>query len=72
MIDSLWAQEEQSWNDLFRDTLNEERDKLGLEPVESVSQHIFTKRPWLAADPTGARGQRDRDAGHADSGLVSR
>jgi vancomycin aglycone glucosyltransferase len=49
---SLWAEEEQSWNDLFRDTLNEERGKLSLAPVESVPQHIFTQRPWLAADPT--------------------
>jgi vancomycin aglycone glucosyltransferase len=51
-IASLWAEEAQSWNDLFRDTLNEERENLTLAPVESVQQHVFTDRPWLAADPT--------------------
>ena len=48
---SLWADEEQSWNDLFRATLNEERAKAGLGLVDSIQQHIFTNRPWLAADP---------------------
>jgi vancomycin aglycone glucosyltransferase len=48
---SLWAEEEQRWNDLFGGALNEERAKLGLPPVESVQRHIFTDRPWLASDP---------------------
>lgn len=47
---SLWVDEEQSWNDLFRDPLNEERAKLNLAPVESVQRHIFTDSPWLASD----------------------
>ena len=34
----------------FGATLNEERTKLGLDPVTSVQSHIFTDRPWLAAD----------------------
>jgi vancomycin aglycone glucosyltransferase len=50
---SLWKEEERSWNELFGDTLNEERSKAGLSPiVESVQRHIFTDRPWLAADST--------------------
>jgi vancomycin aglycone glucosyltransferase len=49
---SLWVEEEESWNGLFRETLNEERTKLALGRVESVQRHIFTDRPWLAADPT--------------------
>lgn len=48
---SLWAEEERSWNDLFHDTVNEERMKLNLDPIESVQRHIFTDHPWLAADP---------------------
>lgn len=48
---SLWAEEEQAWNDRFGATLNEERAKAGLAPVDSVQRHIFTDRPWLAADP---------------------
>ncbi len=48
---SLWEQEEQHWNDLFAGTLNEQRAKIGLDPVLSVQPYIFTERPWLAADP---------------------
>jgi vancomycin aglycone glucosyltransferase len=48
---ALWAEEEQSWNDLFRATLNEERAKAGRGPVDNVLRHICTDRPWLAADP---------------------
>lgn len=49
---ALWEEEEQSWNSLFRDPLNDERAKRGLQPVASVPRHIFTDRPWLAADPS--------------------
>ena len=48
---SLWLEEEASWNKLFGAALNDERAKLKLEPVENVQRHIFTDRPWLAADP---------------------
>lgn len=48
---SLWLEEEQHWNGLFRETLNEERLKAQLVPVESVQRHIFTDHPWLVADP---------------------
>jgi vancomycin aglycone glucosyltransferase len=47
---ALWLEEEENWNALFRETLNEERFKLGLEPVANVKHHIFTERPWLASD----------------------
>jgi vancomycin aglycone glucosyltransferase len=49
---SLWMEEEQRWNGLFRETLNEERAKLGLDSLQSVQRHIFTDRPWVAADPS--------------------
>jgi vancomycin aglycone glucosyltransferase len=48
---SLWAEEEESWNELFRATLDEERAQLALAPVPSVYRHILTDQPWLAADP---------------------
>jgi len=48
---ALWAEEEQSWNDLFGAALNEERAKLGLPPVDRVLHHVLTAQPWLAADP---------------------
>jgi len=47
---SLWAAEEASWNDRFRTVLNEERAKLRLPAIDSVRRHVFTDRPWLAAD----------------------
>ena len=47
---SLWIEDEQSWNDLFRESVNEERAALGLAAIDSVRRHIFTDRPWLAAD----------------------
>ncbi|WP_394840915.1 glycosyltransferase [Pendulispora brunnea] len=47
----LWKEEERSFNRAFLATLNEERAKLGLAPVDSVKRHIFTERPWLCADP---------------------
>jgi vancomycin aglycone glucosyltransferase len=46
----LWLRSERSWNDLFRETVNEQRAELGLAAVDSVPRQIFTQRPWLAAD----------------------
>ncbi|MET9632420.1 glycosyltransferase [Lentzea sp. NPDC006480] len=34
-----------------RESINAERAKLGLDPVEDVREHIFGDDPWLAADP---------------------
>ena len=48
----LWMRDERSFDKRFRQTLNEERVKVGLAPIESVRPHIFTERPWLEADPT--------------------
>ncbi len=50
--EQLWNQNEQEFNARFGGALNEERAKLGLGPVPSVRDHMFTKHPWLAADPT--------------------
>ena len=47
----LWTENEQEFNERFGATLNEERAKAGLGPVTSVQRHMFTDRPWLAADP---------------------
>jgi len=47
----LWAENEREFQERFGATLNEERAKLGLPPVNSVQRHMFTNRPWLAADP---------------------
>lgn len=46
----LWKENEASFGQ-FAAALNEERAKRGLEPVTNVQRHMFTDRPWLAADP---------------------
>jgi vancomycin aglycone glucosyltransferase len=46
----LWKENEESFNERFGATLNEERAKTGLGPVTSVQPYMFTDRPWLAAD----------------------
>jgi vancomycin aglycone glucosyltransferase len=48
----LWAQDARRWNDMWGPLLNAHRASLGLSPVSEVHSHIFTDRPWLAADPT--------------------
>ena len=48
----LWKENEDEFNQRFGSTLNEERAKIGLAPVSSVRDHMFTQNPWLAADGT--------------------
>ena len=47
----IWEKNDEEFNSRFGAVLNEERAKLGLAPVQSVRDHMFTDRPWLAADP---------------------
>lgn len=47
---NLWKEDEASFA-RFAAVLNEERAKLGLAPVTNIQRHMFTDRPWLAADP---------------------
>src|SRR4051812_42776096 len=47
---TLWATDAQRWNDNFGVALNASRASLGLAPVADVRRHLFTDRPWLAAD----------------------
>src|SRR3954447_24878037 len=47
----LWATDAQRWNDNWGAQLNTHRPAAGLPPVDDVRSHIFTDRPWLAADP---------------------
>jgi vancomycin aglycone glucosyltransferase len=48
----LWARDAERFNDLFGNALNSHRASVGLAPVSDVRSHIFTDRPWLAADTT--------------------
>jgi vancomycin aglycone glucosyltransferase len=49
---TLWAEQAKRWNDMFGPAINSCRALIGLAPVTDVQSHIFTDRPWLAADPT--------------------
>jgi vancomycin aglycone glucosyltransferase len=48
----LWEVDAERVNALYREPLNTHRVALGLPPVDNVRDHVFTDRPWLAADPT--------------------
>ncbi|RJQ69569.1 glycosyltransferase [Pseudonocardiaceae bacterium YIM PH 21723] len=45
-----WEADRESFHRLFGPELNRQRARLGLSPVEDVRSHMFTERPWLAAD----------------------
>jgi vancomycin aglycone glucosyltransferase len=47
---ALWDLQAQRMNALYRDPLNARRASIGLPPVDDVQEHVFTDRPWLAAD----------------------
>jgi vancomycin aglycone glucosyltransferase len=48
---TLWAQDAHRYS-IFGDPLNSHRVSAGLAPVDDVRSHMFTDKPWLAADPT--------------------
>jgi vancomycin aglycone glucosyltransferase len=48
---TLWELDAQQVNAQFREPLNGHRASLGLPPVDNVRDHVYTDRPWLAADP---------------------
>jgi vancomycin aglycone glucosyltransferase len=47
----LWARDAEAVNALYGPALNSHREAIGLPPVDNVRDHVFTDRPWLAADP---------------------
>jgi vancomycin aglycone glucosyltransferase len=48
---ALWRADAERVQALYGDPLNTHRAALGLPPVDNVRDHVFTDRPWLAADP---------------------
>jgi vancomycin aglycone glucosyltransferase len=46
-----WDRQAEQLNDRLRLALNRQRAAAGLAPVDDVRDHMFTSRPWLAADP---------------------
>jgi vancomycin aglycone glucosyltransferase len=47
----LWEVDAERVDALYRGPLNKHRASIGLPPVDNVRDHVFTDRPWLAADP---------------------
>ena len=41
----------ENYNTLYGGPLNTHRAAIGLPPVDNVRDHVYTDRPWLAADP---------------------
>jgi vancomycin aglycone glucosyltransferase len=64
----LWSRDARRFNDLFGTTLNSHRTSMGLAAVDDVRSHVFTDRPWLAADPTLAPWPDPSDAGVFQTG----
>jgi vancomycin aglycone glucosyltransferase len=48
----LWQVDAERVQALYGAPLNAHRAARGLPPVDNVRDHVFTDRPWLAADPT--------------------
>lgn len=59
--EALWELDTQRWNNTWSALLNSHRAEAGLAPVEDVRSHLFTEKPWLAADPTLAPAPPDVD-----------
>jgi vancomycin aglycone glucosyltransferase len=61
--EELWARDAERFNARFGASLNAHRARLGLAAVDDVRGHIFTDRPWLAADPALAPWPEPDDPG---------
>ncbi|WP_280340079.1 glycosyltransferase [Nocardia neocaledoniensis] len=48
---TAWERDRAMWNGVWRAPLNAARARRGLGEVDDVRDHLFTDRPWLAADP---------------------
>ncbi|MFI9155327.1 glycosyltransferase [Streptomyces sp. NPDC053367] len=49
--EALWDLDAEKVNALYGEAHNAHRAALGLPPVADTRDHVFTDRPWLAADP---------------------
>ncbi|MEU9110241.1 glycosyltransferase [Streptomyces sp. NPDC048483] len=48
---TLWDLNTERLNELFGEAVNTHRASIGLPSADNVRDHVFTDRPWLAADP---------------------
>ncbi|MFJ8015779.1 glycosyltransferase [Streptomyces sp. NPDC096339] len=57
----LWDRDARDAQEVFGEAINTHRASVGLPPLDRVRDHVFTDRPWLAADPVLAPWQRPAD-----------
>jgi vancomycin aglycone glucosyltransferase len=48
---TLWAHDAETMHALYGAHVNQLRDRIGLQPLTNVRDHVFTAHPWLATDP---------------------
>lgn len=68
----LWDLNAEHMNALFGEAVNTQRAAVGLPPVDHVREHVFTDRPWLAADPVLGPWPEPADLAVVQSGMWSR
>jgi vancomycin aglycone glucosyltransferase len=56
--EALWDHHAQTFNAMFGEALNSLRSSIGLSTLDNVHDHVFTRQPWLAADPVLAPWRR--------------
>ncbi|WP_416970958.1 glycosyltransferase [Streptomyces sp. 4F14] len=64
----LWGLDGEKVDALYGEAVNTHRVKRGLPPLTNVRDHVFTDRPWLAADETLA--PTDRDVVHTGAWVL--
>ncbi|HKU16008.1 MAG TPA: glycosyltransferase [Steroidobacteraceae bacterium] len=57
----LWDRDVQVMNEIFGGGLNGLRASVGLPKVDNVRDHVYTRQPWLAADPVIAPWRQPAD-----------
>ncbi|WP_328498799.1 glycosyltransferase [Streptomyces sp. NBC_00414] len=50
-VRTLWELDARNVDAQFGEPLNGHRASIGLPPVDNVRDHVYSDRPWLAADP---------------------
>ncbi|MFB6614444.1 glycosyltransferase [Streptomyces sp. NPDC085524] len=57
----LWDRDARDAQEVFGEAVNAHRASVGLPPLDDLRDHVFTARPWLAADPVLAPWQQPAD-----------
>ncbi|MEU3772352.1 glycosyltransferase [Streptomyces sp. NPDC032472] len=58
---ALWDQDAEDVQAVFGEPINTYRESIGLAPLDDIRDHVFTDRPWLAADPALAPWRQPAD-----------